>query len=105
MNVLSEVCVDDEGLVVVTEVVFPCELDLHHPEFVLRSSSGCCHVEVDCVDVDDHKLRQTLTATEGFELVLPVSGRVNLVGSHCVDINNMHRCSHLVDQDKRSDAS
>ena len=96
-----------EGLHVwYTEVSFAAHLHLTHLKFVFNG--GPWHTEIFLIKLfnwDNYKLCESLTATQSFEGVLPVIGRVDFVCSHGMNVNNVNGSGDLIDQDNWPDST
>lgn len=90
-------CVNNEGAIVIAEIAFSGDFNLHHAESL--SSCGFAHidVEVSVLYIKHNKLCQSVTTAECLEFMFPIHDLVNLMCLHSVNINDMDKCGYLID--------
>jgi len=102
---LTDVAVRDEGLVIDSEVCNSGEFETDHLKLLLLGSPGRIDIEVNILDVDHHKLGQTVSCADRRVFGLVVCLGVKLIRAHGVDIDHVDMCCHLVHEAEWADTS
>lgn len=91
--------IHNEGAVVVPIVTGADDLYLDHLETLLDCCSTHVHIVIGILNIEHNELSKAITATECLELIFPVSVSINLVGSHCENINHLNEGGDLINKD------
>lgn len=91
----SQVSMSDVGSIILAKIRSSCKLNLHHSEFLAGSSLTRIDFKINLFNVQNYKLRQTVTAANGSKHILPVLLGCNLVSAHRLNINNVDSCGQL----------
>lgn len=87
---LSEMSVNNECLVILSEVTHSSNFNLDHLEFLSGSCSAYVNIEVSVFNIKNNEFCQSISSAKSSKLILPVSNLINLIGLHCEDIYDMN---------------